>query len=223
MSTTGPKVKRARNYDAYKGRRQTIPVAPTVKKYVKRCMDRIIDKKYVDGAVTFTNAAAAGTIVADLICGITLGTADTNRVGNTIRVKKIWLRGTWKPDPTNNAQDLRMLCGWDRQPNGAAPTNTTILTQSLPYAPYNHNYVVGHGGSRYEITSDRRLVSNVNASGIGQFYKYTYTWKGNKVVRFGGNAGTVADMVTNNFFVMMTAIDGISDFNGYVTIEYEDA
>lgn len=220
-----PQYKKARLYDAYKGRRQTIPVAPTVKKYVKRCMGRLIEKKYVDGAVTFTNPGTGGAIVANLICGIQLGTSDTTRTGNTIRVTKIWLRGELQGDTTATRADSRIVCFWDRQPNGAAPSVANIMQQSNTYSPFNHDMVVGQGGSRFEIVSDKSYVWNQPVSGAATFYprRYSFFWKGSKVIKFGGNAGTVADMVTNNFGVLMQDAGTVNDFAGYVTIEYEDA
>lgn len=221
--TMSPQYKKARLYDAYKGRRQTIPVAPTVKKYVKRCMNRLVEKKYVDGTVTFTNATAAGTVAANFLCGIQLGTADTSRVGNNIRVTRIWVRGEWSMDGSFARGDCRIVAGWDRQPNGAAPTNTTIVAQSVPYGPFNHDYVVGHGGSRFEIVSDQRKVWNLQIAASGMYFPYRMLWRGSKLVRYSGNAGTVADMVSNNFFIVMQDPNAVNDFAGYITIEYEDA
>lgn len=225
MSSSGQQYKRGRYYDAYKGkgRRQTIPVAPSVKTYVKRCMGRLVEKKYVDGTVTFTNATAAGTVAANYLCGIQLGTADSSRIGNNIRVTRIWVRGEWSMDGSFARGDCRIVAGWDRQPNGAAPTNTNIVAQSVPYGPFNHDYVVGHGGSRFEIVSDQRKVWNLQIAASGMYFPYKMFWKGNKIVRFGGNAGTVADMVQNNFFIVMQDPNAVNDFAGYITIEYEDA
>lgn len=214
LEAMAPQVKRQR--------RQTIPVAKPVKKYVKRCMDRIIEKKYVDGTVTFTNAPVAGTVNANYLCGITLGTSDTSRTGNTIRVKRITIKGQFNNSGISNYWDNRMIAFWDRQPNGAAPTNSTVISQASVHGPYAHDYVVGWGGSRFEIVSDKRTCANAQLATTGTVVKYEMKWKGNKVVRFSGNAGTVADMVTNNFCLMMQG-DAVCDFVGYMTIEYEDA
>lgn len=216
-----PQVKRGRYYNAYRGGIKP-KVAPVVKKYVKKCMDRVVEKKYADGNVSIS-ATAPGAVGADYLCGITLGTSDQQRVGNNIIVTKIILKGRFETPTTANNGDYRLVCGWDRQPNGGSPTNTDILATSAAYSNYNHNWVVGSGGGRYDITCDRRKVWNSAIASTAQKYPFTYTWTGRKIVRFYGNAGTVSDMATNNFFVLVEDAAATGVFAGRITIEYQDA
>ena len=157
-----PSYKRGRYYNAYRAGVKAKPkVAPTVKKYVKRCMDRIVETKYVEGSLSFTNPTSAGAIAGNFLSGIQLGTSDTSRVGNNIRVKNIWLKGYWSD--ANNAV-LRLLLAWDRQPNGAVPAVTDIITANGTNSGYNHDTVVGQGGQRFTVITDRRQTLNLGYS-----------------------------------------------------------
>jgi len=207
-------VKRART-----GAKSKVPVAKNVKKFVKRCMDRVIETKYVDGTVGFTNPGANGVVAANFLCGIMLGTADNTRVGNNIRVRRIHFKGWWGGGTEGV---LRLGFYWDRQPNGAAPAAADILQADGVNAAYNHDTVVGSGGARFSVVKDTRSLLHI-AYGTGTtLVPVTMTWTGDKIVQFTGNSGTVADMVTNNFIVMANG-DGGADLTGELSVEYQDA
>lgn len=215
-----PNYKRGRYYNAYRtGVKAKPKVAPTVKRYVKRCMDRIVETKYVEGSITFTNPTSAGSIAGNFLCGIQLGTSDTSRVGNNIRIKNIWLKGYWSDG--NNAV-LRLLFAWDRQPNGAVPAVTDIITANGTNAGYNHDTVVGQGGQRFTVFSDKRTTLNLGYSGATTLAATFMHWKGDKVVQYTGNTGTVTDMISNNL-VAVAVGNSTGDFTGQIVIEYQDA
>lgn len=182
-------------------------------------MDRIIDTKYVEGTITFTNPVANGSVAGNFLSGIQLGTSDTSRIGNTIRVKRFWLRGQWNH---TGVGIYRLGMYWDAQANGAVPVNSDILTANGVNAGYNHDTVVGHGGSRFTVIHDNRHLVNPQFSGATTLVPVFKTWKGNKVVRYNGNAGTVADLVSNNL-VFIANGDAAADFTGQIVIEYQDA
>lgn len=218
----GPQVKRARTYGAYY-RRKKVPVAKNVKTYVKRCMDMVIPDKWNDSNCGATNPAVTGTVTGSYLCTIQQGTTDVTRIGNTIRVKRLKLSGFWS---SGAAEIVRLVVLWDKQPNGATPAIADIFVSGTPNVTtcFNHDNVVGYGGSRFEVILDRMstLEPDDTTTGTTDYVTVKFDKKMNKIVRYDGNAGTVADMVTGNL-VFVHFGGGTADFTGTITTMYHDS
>ena len=218
-----PQSKRRRSYGSFT--KKKIPVAPTVKKYVKKCMDRLIDDKYATLQLSNpTSAANTPTVFGSaLLGGIQQGTSDGTRVGNLIRVKKITFKGT----VTNTTSDrIRILFAWDKQTNGAAPAGGEIITVNDVHGPYNHDTIVGEGGGRFDVLYDHIHVIKPPFSGSLDNHEISFTWAGDKVVRYDTNGGTIADIVSNNFFGVILPVLGSaagSSLTGYFDVMFNDA
>lgn len=213
-----PRVKRQRTSSASK-----VPVAKNVKKYVKKCMDRIIDDKWNDTNCGATNPAVTGAVSASYLCTIQQGTSDVTRVGNVIRVRRLKMKGFWS---AGVAEICRLVVLWDMQPNGAAPSIGDIFVTATPNVTtcFNHDTVSGYGGARFQVLFDRTstLEPDDTTTGTTDYVTVSFDKKMNKIVRFDGNAGTVADMVTGNIVIVHFG-GGTCDFTGTLTTMYQDA
>lgn len=65
--------------------------------------------------------------VANLLNGVQVGAAFTNRIGSRMEMKSIHMRGTITSTVTDVQNILRALLIYDRQPNGAAPVYTDVF------------------------------------------------------------------------------------------------
>lgn len=201
------------------------PVAKPVKRYVKRCMDRLVDDKYVDASISQTLTAATGVVVGPWLYGITQGVTDTTRIGNNIRVKKFQIKG--RLNGINGT--VRVIVLWDKQSNGALPAYGEVISNTADYGPYNHDTVIGWGGSRFKILSDRRyaIAAQTQAVGGGNLQnitrEYEFNWKGDQIIRFDTSTGAITDLVSANLVMLfMTDYTGDS-FSGNITIHFNDA
>lgn len=216
-----PMVKRARNYGAYSGKKvKEPPVAKPVKKYVKKCMARLLDDKWQDTTLTFTDIATAGVIGAGYFGTIQLGTGDTSRIGNNVRVQRMRITGQFSDAASGN---YRMLILLDRQCNGAAATAADVLGTTAVNGAFNHNTVIGWGGSRFLVLKDIKGSVNLQQSGANKFDRMFWQYNRDVIVRYSGNAGTVSDVVSNNLVLLFVSDTGTIDFSGVLQIKYTDA
>lgn len=200
-------------------RRSTIPVAPNVKKYVKGCMNRLLETKYYETSCNASNPGTSGAVAAAFFPLVQQGDNDLTREGNTIHVKAIRVRGSVSDTATGY---LRIIWAIDHQPNGAAPAVGDLVANADINGGYNHNWVVGQGGSRFKIISDKRVFVTAPFSGGAVNNGYTFSWKGELPVRYQGNAGTVADMATNNLVQVVIAANATIDLTASLSFEYTD-
>jgi hypothetical protein len=188
-------------------------------------MDRLIDDKYATLQLTNpTTASNTPTLFGTgLLGGITVGSSDNNRVGNVIRVKKVTFHGVCN----NNTQDrIRVIFGWDKQCNGASPAGGELLSQNDVFATYNHDTVVGAGGGRFNIEKDHIYMIEPKITATPDYHEIKFTWTGDKIVRYDTSAGTIVDVVSNNFFglaVCAVGSAGGSSITGYFDVTYNDA
>lgn len=189
-------------------RRSTIPVAPSVKKYVKNCMKRAIEKKYITVIGGTNVATTAGLAIGAGVESIQQGTTDSTRVGSEITLSYVTVRGTVgdstaSPGPYPEGW-IRMALVYDRQANGAAPTVSDIATSV--YAPWNHNAVVGHGGGRFQILKSK--IVHLKTDAVAQAadspnvpFVMHHKFKGEKV-RYQNSTGTLADVLQGTLYLV---------------------
>lgn len=214
-----PAAKRGRFTVPVAGKKK-VPVAPSVKKYVKACMDKVIETKYTNISIASANIPLAGVVNGSILCGITQGLTDGQRTGNHIRVKEIAIRGSF----SDSVPVLgRIILFWDKQPNGAAPAFGELISQADVNGTYNHDTVVGAGGSRFKILRDQRVALVPEIAATADIKLFRASVKCNEAITFDGSTGTVTDMVTNNLCVAFIASAATMDFGGYIDIAYTDA
>lgn len=199
MST--PNVKRARTVTV---RRKQPPVAKNVKAYVRKCVKHTVEKKYLTVIGGTIVPGIAGTIIGAGVETIQQGTSDATRVGNEIDLVSVTVRGTISdstaaPGPYP-AGWIRLVLFYDKQTDGTAPTVTNVLEGASVYQPFNHDYVVGHGGGRFNILQSKLIkyeshaVANAADNTVIPFVMHAKL--SGKLVRYKGNAGTVADVAS---------------------------
>lgn len=197
----------------------TVKVAPAVKKYVKKCMDKATELK----SYTKTHAAAAvgtsGTMDNDLVSNIVLGTADDNRIASQIHVKRIYSRGYFNDTAIGVG---RIIIGYDKSSNlGNLVVGDVLLTNDVNSC-YNANQVVGHGGERVVIVHDKRHQIVPGYSGGGDISFDFAKWNGNKVTTYVASTGAVTDVLTGNWFWMWIGSSATIGYTGTICFEYVD-
>lgn len=202
-------------------RRSTIPVSKSVKKYVKKCFDRLVDDKYYSVAAADSTTATTGTVSSQGICySIVQGTTDQNRIGNHIRIKELSFKGHWLDTVPNVG---RMIVVWDKQPNGAHPAFTDILLAADYNSPYNHDNVIGCGGQRFNILWDQRVVIEPQITAQGNRKLFSGKIKLDKVVTYDASANAVTDLVTGNILFAYISGAATLDWAIYANVCYVDA
>lgn len=199
--------------------KKKIPVAPSVRKYVKKCMDRVLEDKFKEGDVGYTNVPSTGACFADTLL-VANSITDSGRIGNHIRLKSFLIKGII----SCNVPDVcRVILLWDKQCNGAAPAVTDILSGSGINNMYNADTVVGHGGQRFNVIFDKRYVTQPQVTTEARFIPWGYSWKGDKVITYDGTAGTIADLVSNNLVFLYISQSGAADVSGRMKVNFVDA
>jgi len=206
------KIKRARTS-------KEAPPSKGVKKYVKKCMDRILEPKRIDSGTTI-NPGTSGTVTDLSLWGIQLGTAVNQRVGNNIKLEELQLRFQATGDTTAGDLDpacTRVLIVVDHQCNGALPAVTDVLLQASVISHYNYNNVRGCGagsGSRFQILKDDVITFNPmpyynGTSSLAAGMSYFRSWKFKKLpfIQYDANAGAITDLCSKNVFMLTVSDD----------------
>lgn len=215
-TTTTARVKRRRgSYGS------TVAVSKGVKRYVKGCVDRMLEIKVFQFAQSGTiqpgtGGAFAGAFPSQIVQGDTDGTRD----GNIIHVKRLALRIV---SFDSAAFVLRLILVVDRQSNGASPAVTDVLAAANYQSDYNASTVVGHGGSRFAILWERHFVCNPNITATGTFGGVVNkSWKMNMPVTYIGNAGTAADISKNNIYLLGIGSTATAGYSYAGSLTYTD-
>lgn len=205
-------------------RRSTIPVAPSVKKYVKRCMDHVVEKKHY----TSNGSGALVTTGAIYPCGlysIVQGDTGSTREGNKIHLKE--MRLTYNLTTTGVVGVARVMVVWDRQSNGGVFATSDVLDSSTTLAPYNHQNVVGAGGSRFTVIYDKLHDCNARETSAAVFTQaMTFTRKFTKsvqrMIEYDANAGAITDLVSNNLQICVIGTSTSITFGFQCDLEFVD-
>lgn len=181
--------------------------------------------KYVDKAVDLVSLNSTGDLV--LVNGIAAGSGASEHVGRevTMRSVQINLRAQ-ATAATGVAQIVRFLLVYDRQPNGAAPAITDILTSTTVTAPRNLD-----NRKRFKILWDEvcPLADRITAteSGVQHVYLRFYRRLRHPIEFNATTSATVTAITTGSmYFVGIgTEASGNTDADcvGTCRIRYADA
>jgi len=168
---------------------------------------------------------ASAAYVADTTGSVTLlavpilGSDMTNRIGRKIRLKSVYLRGTLQRESyavgDHPATNCRLILVHDKQPNGAAPAITDILTASTSVAHLNLN-----NRDRFAILKDKiwsldpfylNQTANNQYSGMGRTVAPIKIFKklDLEVIFNATNGGTIADI--NSGALLLVTIGSTAD------------
>lgn len=201
-----------------------------VKRYVKRCMNMVIEKKVFGQQFVSTTAAGAGGLSQGFTNGaIIQGSGDAQRTGNVIRLKGLTFRYQVELPEDVDAGSFRIVVVKDSNTNGALPAVTDVLTSATdPAANYNADNVKLIGGARFTVLYDYMGVINSQGTGADScFTRYARTVRINPkhlgFIRFDASAGAITDIVAGEITCIFTASPNTLTLNGFNQITYQDA
>lgn len=207
--------------------RQSDPIRPKF----KRAGRSSAEVKFRDTTLGATTNASAGVIATDsLLKAITEGNTDQTRIGNRITVKSVMLRGqVLLPSATDNlltSQIVRIIVYLDRQANGATAAVTDILA-SADFRSFNNLDNSDRFRTLAETTIDLNAQGATPSGAAFTFGEVTQSFflkaKLNLDCKFKGNAGTVADLSSNNIGVLVISqTDALGTFNFIARVRYTD-
>lgn len=227
MSTKRQKV----STTTVRARRSTIPVAPSVRKFVNKCMNKLVEKKYLTVTAGTIIPGSSGTVIGSGLETITQGTTDSQRIGNYINLDYITVRGnisdsTVAGPPPNGY--MRLILLYDTAGNGVAPVTADILELTSIFAPMNHDTVAGVGGSRFKILktqtiqlSQQTYIAGVNTTQVVPFTLYA-NLKGKKT-RYDASASAGTDVVSGYIYLLAIGSNATIQCYSVYDIGYNDA
>lgn len=186
-------------------RRRTSTAPSTLSSIAQRAALRMI-KMYVNTERKYFDTSYIGGVDSTAPDVFTLnnmirGTDDINRIGNQVKIMTLQAFGRIEMDQSIDHQAVRMIIGVDMQPNGANPSIGDVIESNAVTALRQKDT-----GRRFHILYDKlyQMDKVSRASSIVKFFKKNLQLK----VEYDANTGTVADISTNNLFVIMTSDQG---------------
>lgn len=202
-------------------RRRSAPVAPSVKRYVKGCVDRMLEVKVSTQAVVDVTPGTAGAVVSLPIFSIQQGDTDSTREGNMIHIRKL-ISLFWFFD-TAATSTARVICFIDRQANGTTPSVTSVLQSASFAALYDPNTVIGSGGSRYKILYDVSRTQNLQIAATTCSAGPVVKQVSEKIpVQYQANTGAAADVLSNNVWFIMIGSSATATIRSSTQVHYID-
>jgi hypothetical protein len=165
-----------------------------------------VEEKYIDVTQTITLSAAWQL---QLLNGVTLGNTSITRNGQSIKLSGWEFKLFLTINAANTApQSARIVVFIDKQSNAAAPTATDV------YPATSSSFRTVGSIQRFTILYEKWLVlTPSNVSGLIDSLSRELT---NHVEYNTGNAGTIADIVSNSIYVMAYS-DAGANFPALVT------
>lgn len=177
--------------------------------------------KYLDTAVN-TTADTAGSLA--LCNGLVPGNGASQRVGQNISIRSIELRLLSYVTPATGVDQVHCFAlVVDRQANALAMTGALYLNAATIYG-----LRLLENRKRFKTLMDKSTYLNATAEpGSGSYTHYYLKLKRPIQVEYNtGNAGTVADIVSNSLYLYIigSAAPGVTagTIAGYVRIRYTD-
>lgn len=199
--------------------------------------NRSVEKKYYDNLISIVTCTAAGNVlksaaIDDTMIGpVQIGTADNQRIGRKITLRNVNCHLLLTLPATTNGNDsadsVRIIVAIDKQCNAAAPPLTTIFEQASDM----HSFRDMQSIQRYDFLYDKMHDINATAGGgdgttIDTFLKMKKVnmyLKCNYQIMYAGTAGTVADLTSNNLFILVISEAGKVKVEGTCRIRYQDS
>lgn len=193
---------------------------------------RLLNKAEVKGIDTNISTLVDSTteVITNTCNLITQGDSFNNREGATVMIKSVQIQGRVTQVPAAAATSAGVFYLWvvlDKQPNGAALTatgatgylTTTTANEALPTIPMQYRFktlgkIVIPMNSQAGVTT----AYNNRAEDVSWYYKFKTPLE----VRFTANAGTIADIATNNIALVCGAsdTDDTMSFGGTVRVRF---
>lgn len=151
--------------------------------------------------------------------GMVKGTGVNNRIGNQVYAKSLEMKILFARDSAGAAvQRVKWVVVKERDPVNAAPIATEVFQFNNVFeAPRNLDYL-----RSYEFLGEGVCVLDSAANNAMQVNK---TIPLNFVMKFSGNAGTVADVTENSIFILAWGDQAANKptINGFYRLAFYDA
>jgi len=145
-----------------------------------------------------TRYTLAGTFT--LLNGLVRGTADGQRVGRQITIKRVYHCAAIEENAVGESGVARCILFYDKQSNGVAPTAALLLeTTAVALSDFNID-----NEQRFVVLADTLVSFNDNGASPGVI-KFDIDDLDLKVTYNTGNAGTVADIATGALYLFRTS------------------
>jgi len=173
------------------------------------------ESKYLDTTLSFALDLST-EVVASSLNLVTQGDTATTRDGNVIVISSLEIQGRLAYVPQGAATAASCAYMWiilDRQADGTAPTATGNATSVLTGS--NTCDLLPLPANQWTFkTLGKIVVPMVATAGVTTAYNNSYAdvhwykkFKNGLEIRFNGNAGTVADVMSNNILLIAGAMD----------------
>lgn len=201
----------------YGRRKKPMPNVRSLDKRIKKISARE-ELNHID--TFFNGSATSATGLITLLNGCVQGDTNLTRDGNEIVMTSIQWRVQYISDTDLlTSSFVRHLIIVDRQPNGAAPTlaqvlDSSVITNQL-HSPYNEDFQ-----KRFKILHDAvyelqpkvvagfTVGTGVTTSVLTDRCYESGKRQLNRMVKYNGNAGTVADIQTNSLYSIIHGSGG---------------
>lgn len=156
-------------------------------------------RRFINTEMHFTDVTASVTPSTTpalvLLNGISIGDTASTRTGQSIKMDRSDFRFTLAVNTTSVSNFVRVIVVMDRQTNATAMTIADLLVVSTVVSPYSFG-----SQNRFVPLFDETYALNV--SGPGSITKVIGLNTNQHVTYNTGNAGTVADIVTNSVYLI---------------------
>ncbi len=188
------------------------------------------EKKYEDHVITDANINSTGT-TSQLVAGITKGDSDGQRTGIKIYVEYIWAKFLFVGNPDDNQPDvIRWMIVLDKQPDGTAMIASELL-ENVTSSQSVISPLLSSLGGRVRVLAEGCVTLPI-LGGAGETIRF-YTpsikcvkkyIKVNKEVYYTTNTGGVADVQSNNLFLLMISnVSGSTpQATAHIRVRYSD-
>lgn len=194
------------------------PTTVALSKRIKHIENDLIELKWKDDVWALTNLTPAGNLLSAYQY-LVQGPGQSNRVGNKVSPTSLQFKMQIESSVVSTSPVLvRVFAFWDRQVNGSSPTfmgynngifDDTTVTNPC-FAPRNYGTI-----HRYTMLYDqvftltpRNWYSSTTSGGtttvatLMPTLKYlNKRFKLSRVIKYDTNTGTIADLVSNAFYV----------------------
>jgi len=229
--------------------RKSKKTSASKKKYAKssdtRVMNRHVgydglypEKKFWDmifsQSLTLTgltvNQVPNSTDPRKILAGIIQGQSSKTRIGNKITLTNVNISGRIASVALTAVSRVRVIFYLDRQNNSVDRSLTafaglldTTLTAGLINLPDSFRDM--DQVARFKILKDKTYVitpAGTAASVVSAGVKFKMSWKGSQVIHFNGNAGTFADLPSEDIGVLFVPDVAGSLAAGAIRVKFHD-
>ncbi len=200
--------------------------APKQKRYSKIYVKPSQESKFLDGTISL-GVAATGGLVEDSLCHIPQGINESQRIGRTVTIHNIHIKGTYKflEDATESADQCRFILYIDHQANGATASITDILETA-----HERSFRNLANSGRFTVLRDDYFVMNAltadAASNYGTVFRaLNFNWYSKEGVKieFNSTAGAITELRSNNIGLLWVNGTGTVGLDADYRVRYTDA